>query len=163
MVRQILIVLTCATALVACQFLGPAESDPVTRMLVQINSERASRGLAELKFDERLNRTARAHAADMAERDYFSHQVPGGNGLQTRLQRAGYRWRRIAENIAAGQASPEATVAGWMQSEGHRHNILTAEFHDAGIGHVFREKDGGSVRYGHYWTLVLGQNALESL
>ncbi len=127
-----------------------------SRMLVRINVHRLRFGLVPLTIDSRLAAAARAHAADMATRDYFSHNGPDGSGFQQRITRAGYRWRVVAENLAAGLASPEATVDSWMTSPGHRKNLLNPAFRHAGIGHVFRQPDTGAVRYGHYWTLTLG-------
>lgn len=134
-----------------------ADGDLAARLLALVNAERTARGLGEVAMDARLAAAARAHSGDMAERDFFAHQGPDGSGLGARLAGAGYRWRMMAENIAAGEATPEATVAGWMESDGHRHNILTAGFVDAGIGYAFRQHDGGTVRYRHYWTLILGR------
>jgi uncharacterized protein YkwD len=136
----------------------PPESAREARMLARINVHRVRLGLVPLEFNARLAAAARAHAADMAARDYFSHDGPDGTGFESRATQAGYRWRAVAENLAGGQFTAKATVDGWMTSEGHRQNLLNPTFRHAGIGYIFRAPDGGEVRYRHYWALTLGVN-----
>ena len=64
------------------------------------------------------------HAQDMATRGYFDHTTPEGVTFDARITAAGYAWSRAAENIAAGQRDPAAVMAAWMDSAGHRRNIL---------------------------------------
>ncbi len=97
-----------------------------------------------------LAAAAQAHAGDMAARNYFSHTSPGGATAWQRVKAAGYSPRRIAENIAGGQPSAEAVVAGWMRSRGHRANILDCRLREIGVGVA----EGG--RFGIYWAQVFG-------
>jgi uncharacterized protein YkwD len=129
------------------------------RMLTRINEYRRRAGLGPLSLNAALDRAAGAHAADMAAKDYFAHEAPDGSDFARRAGRAGYRWRVIGENIAAGLTTPEATVDGWMDSDGHRRNMLSDRFTEIGVGHVFLSPDPGKVNYGHYWVLMLGTPA----
>jgi uncharacterized protein YkwD len=112
------------------------------------NAERARHGLSPLSVDARLARVAQAHSADMVRRHYFAHANPEGQQVWDRAAVVGYAYRRIAENIAAGQRTPEEVMEGWMDSPGHRANILDAELTQIGVGRA----DGGP--YGIYWTQV---------
>ncbi len=116
------------------------------QVLDLINEERTSRGLSALKYSEELSKVARAHSADMANRGYFSHNTPEGLTPFNRIKNAGISYKTAGENIAAGQKTPEAVVEAWMNSDGHRANILNASYTETGIG----LKYGGS--YGIYWT-----------
>jgi len=98
------------------------------------NQERVAVGCAPLSRDGRLAAAARAHSADMARRDYFDHITPEVVDLATRITDAGYTWSAAAENVAAGQGDPAAVMAAWMNSEGHRHNILNCRLRDIGVG-----------------------------
>lgn len=110
------------------------------------NAERTKLGLKPLKWNEELAKLARAHSQDMVDRNFFSHENPDGKSPFDRMREAGIDYRISAENIAAGQASPEKAVAEWMNSEGHRKNILKPELEELGVG-IAR---GG--KYGIYWT-----------
>ena len=137
---------------------APSTADPLaTRMIARVNLYRAREGLGPLRLDAALTRAAEAHARDMAEHGNFTHVGSDGAALGARASRAGYRWQRVAENIAGGQASPDAVVDDWMASEGHRANILEPAYRDAGVGHVLRDPDRGPLRYRHYWVLILGE------
>lgn len=83
-----------------------------------------------------LRCAARVHTKDMADRDYFDHTNPEGQAPWDRMELAGYTWSQAAENIAAGNASPEATMTQWMNSSGHCSNIMGADYVDIGVGHV---------------------------
>ena len=107
--------------------------------LCLLNQERARRGLRPLRHNTRLALAAKRHAADMVRRDYFSHVAPGGTDFVARIRRTGYSAPTLGENLAAGSgtlATPAATVRGWMNSPGHRRNILHRRFREAGIGVV---------------------------
>ena len=110
--------------------------------LCLVNAERAKRGMRPFRADRRLISAAGAHSFDMVVRAYFSHVSPEGGTLTKRLKRARWLPRRhwsAGENIAFGElyySTPRATVEGWMQSTGHRQNILTRAWRLAGIGVV---------------------------
>jgi uncharacterized protein YkwD len=96
------------------------------------NRERTSRGLRALCVHPKLTEAARAHSRSMIKKDYFGHGSVG-----RRLKRHGYKWRVYGENIAGGTgryASPGNTFRRWMNSSGHRANILDRRFREIGIG-----------------------------
>ncbi|WP_165795232.1 CAP domain-containing protein [Deinococcus koreensis] len=103
-----------------------------------------------LAYNAALEKAAQAHAADMAAKNYFSHTSQDGRSFSQRITAAGYSWTRIAENIAAGQTTPDSVVAGWLQSPGHCANIMNPALRELGVGYA----QGGS--YGHYWVQDFG-------
>ncbi|MGM1063342.1 CAP domain-containing protein [Saccharothrix sp. Mg75] len=126
------------------------EVEPAEAKVVELtNAERAANGCPALTADDRLGRAARAHSADMAARNYFSHTSLDGRSFVDRVKAAGHPGPG-AENIAAGQRTAEAVVKGWMESPGHRANILNCELKTLGAGMA----RGGS--YGTYWTQNFG-------
>ena len=106
-----------------------------------------------LSWNAELGDTALAHSRDMAKQKYFAHQAPDGSQVSDRATRAGYRWERIGENIAAGQGSAEQVVAGWLASPGHCSNIMNATFTEMGAAYAIN-KDSAAVSY---WTQVFGK------
>jgi uncharacterized protein YkwD len=115
-----------------------------------INRERSNAGLPPYAMDIRLVESARLHSQDMAVNAYFSHTGLDGSTFAEREQRAGYT-SPGGENIAAGYPTPEAAVAGWMASSGHRALILHTTMTHIGLGYAA----GGP--YGHYWTANFGR------
>jgi uncharacterized protein YkwD len=136
------------------------------RIHILINRERKAQGLSALRFDDRLSRIARSHSKDMASRSYFSHESPEGRDFSFRYQEQGYTCairtgstiHRGAENIALGhlyrsirtvngvvssydwytlEQLAQEIVQGWMNSPGHRKNILTPHWQNEGIGISF--------------------------
>jgi uncharacterized YkwD family protein/spore coat assembly protein SafA len=110
------------------------------------NDYRAQNGLPALTFDWQLARVARYKSADMRDKGYFSHTSPTYGSPFTMMKNFGINYSRAAENIAAGQRTPEEVVRSWMNSPGHRKNILDPNVTRIGVGYA----KGGS--YGHYWT-----------
>ena len=110
-----------------------------------VNEIRAENGLEPFVYDYTLADVARAHSRDMIDRNFFDHENPDGESPSDRISAAGIRWSRCAENIAAGYSSPQEVVEGWMDSPGHRANIL-GNCERLGVGLAI----GGSYRY--YWT-----------
>jgi uncharacterized protein YkwD len=108
---------------------------------------------APLTWNEALAAAALAHSADMAARDYFAHADPEGRSVAQRASAAGYRWRAVGENIAAGLGEPPAVVAGWLASPGHCANIMSADFAEMGAAFVLR---AGTAR-GVWWTQTFGR------
>ncbi len=108
------------------------------RAFAAINRERVTNGLSPLRHAQDLCAVARAHSEDMITRDYFAHQSPEGKDLRYRFAQHGINnWRQIAENIAfnSGYEDPvAAAVEGWMNSPGHRRNILNKSLIESGIG-----------------------------
>ncbi|MFJ1991551.1 CAP domain-containing protein [Streptomyces asiaticus] len=132
----------------------PFTPDGLLRLASEVialtNAERAAARLAPLAPDPRLTAAAQAHSDDMVARDFYSHTGPEGHQPWDRARAAGATHRGIGENIACGQRSPEEVVRGWMNSPGHRANILKPDFTHIGVGHAT-----GS-RAGTYWTQVFG-------
>ncbi|MCP3031642.1 CAP domain-containing protein [Halobacillus sp. A1] len=110
------------------------------------NKERTANGLAPLKKDWQLSRVARYKSKDMAEKGYFSHDSPTYGSPFQMMRDFNVSYSRGAENIAAGQTTPQQVVNGWMDSPGHRKNILDGNLKRIGVGYF----EGGSM--GHYWT-----------
>jgi uncharacterized protein YkwD len=94
------------------------------QVIALTNQERAQHGCPALTADDQLTNAAQGHSSDMAINDYFSHTGLDGSSPFDRMAREGYEYSRAAENIAVGYSTPERVVEGWMNSEGHRKNIL---------------------------------------
>lgn len=110
-----------------------------------VNEERAKVGACPLRMANDLQQAAGVRAQEIVRR--FSHTRPDGSSCFTVLRGSSYR--QVGENIAAGQQSPAAVVEGWMNSQGHRENILNPTFQEIGVGYY----DGGSsTQYGKYWV-----------
>lgn len=119
------------------------------------NQERAEHRLPALGLNGDLVASARAHSADMAAQNYFDHTALDGRSVGDRIAAAGYEAWSWGENIAAGYATPEAVVTGWMNSDGHRANILSNNYCDIGVGYAYE----GDSDYHQYWTQNFGRQA----
>lgn len=106
-----------------------------------------------LAWSEALAQAALAHSRDMAQKNYLSHDDAAGNGVGQRALRAGYLWRHVGENIAAGQGSPEQVVAGWLASPGHCANIMAPDFAEMGAAYAMDPHSARSI----YWTQTFGR------
>ncbi|MFD0901822.1 CAP domain-containing protein [Actinomadura sediminis] len=127
---------------------APAGGSVAARVVALVNEARAGKGCGPVRGNALLDRAARGHSADMAARGFFDHTDPDGDGPGDRIRSAGYRWSTYGENIAKGQPSPERVMESWMNSPGHRANILNCAFDEIGVGVV----EAG----GPYWTQVFG-------
>lgn len=108
-----------------------------------VNEIREENGLDTLKSNWELARVARYKSQDMLDKGYFSHTSPTYGSPFTMIKNFGISYNSAGENIAMGYSTPQAVVDGWMNSSGHRANILNSSFKQMGIGYV---KDG------NYWT-----------
>ena len=118
-------------------------ADSFEREVVRlVNAERRKNGLSELKYNWQLSRVARYKSEDMRDKGYFSHTSPTYGTPYQMMRSFGISYRTAGENIAKGQTSPEAVVKGWMNSSGHRANILNPSFTEIGVGFAS----------GNYWT-----------
>jgi uncharacterized protein YkwD len=115
-----------------------------------INAERAAQGLPALTKQSQLTSAARIHSQDMACNNFFSHTSPTTGSPFDRIAAQGYSFSSAAENIAAGYGSASATVDAWMNSSGHRANILNSNYTQIGLGYAY----WGSSTYGSYITAV---------
>lgn len=104
------------------------------QVLALVNYNRRKHGCGEITLDQRLISAANRHAADMARRDYFDHESPGGRDAGERVSGAGYAWSRYGENIAKGQDSPYDVMVAWLSSPAHRKNILDCRLDEMGTG-----------------------------
>jgi uncharacterized protein YkwD len=150
------------------------------RVVELVNQERLNNGnLPPLKHHALLDDSAELHSSNMASRDFFAHCDPDTGTLPwDRMEDAGYFWSAAGENIAAGYTTPEAVMAGWMASTGHRANILSTGSFEIGVGYVLQSGDSGGISldqngncirdelqnppgstggpYFHYWTQNFG-------
>jgi uncharacterized protein YkwD len=143
---------------------GTANLDQVRAAVICLhNAERAQRGIAPLKENRRLDRSARAHSVEMVQERYFAHASASGTSFAGRIVRAGYtRWSTdwtLGENLAWGTGSldtPRAVETAWMRSSGHRSNLLDADFRDVGVGVSFGVPFGDAGRDGATYTVDFG-------
>ena len=122
----------------------------VRATLCVLNVERRKRGLRPLRLNRKLSRAARGHSSAMASRHFFSHDSLAGGSFVDRIRRTGYlrgaRSWNVGENIASGWGSlgtPRAIGCAWMNSPGHRANILSRSFRAIGIGISAGTPSGG--------------------
>jgi uncharacterized protein YkwD len=119
---------------------SPEESE----VLRLTNAERAKHGCGPLTADPNLLVSAGGHAEDMVDRHFFDHTNPDGEDPFERMRDAGFHGSSMAENIAMGYSSAKAVVAGWMDSSGHRRNILNCDYNRLGVGY-----DPGQIEEGY--------------
>jgi uncharacterized YkwD family protein/spore coat assembly protein SafA len=112
------------------------------QVLVLVNKERAKVGVKPLQMDWELQRTARTKSCDMAQKGYFSHQSPTYGSPFDMMRQFGIDYRSAGENIASGQKTPEEVMQSWMNSQGHRENILKADFTHIGVGYCVGGQNG---------------------
>lgn len=123
-------------------------------MLVRVNAERAKQGLPALVLNELLNQSAQKKSEDMFTRDYFAHESPDGVSPHQLITSMGYPAQTSAENLAKGQKTIDEVMTGWMNSPGHRANILFNGIEEAGFGlKLGRNASGFTV----LWTQHFGK------
>lgn len=127
----------------------------INRVIELTNQERSRLGLSPLTLSPLLNQAAQTHSQNMALQDFFSHTGLDGSSPSDRARSVGYT-SGAAENISAGYPTPEAVVTGWMESPGHRENILNPNYRVMGVGYHFLANDTGQVNYNHHWTQMFG-------
>jgi uncharacterized protein YkwD len=125
---------------------GTPSSGPAAEVAALTSTERTRNGCPALQVDPRLTTAAQGHAADMAANSYFSHTSLDGRTFDQRIRAAGHP-SPGGENIAKGQTSPSAVVTAWMNSPGHRANILNCSFRTIGVGFDAR---------GNHWVQNFG-------
>jgi len=127
-------------------------------MLTAVNEQRANNGLSALCLNSKLTSASQSHSDDMAANNYMDHDGADGSTMSSRITAAGYDWTYIEENVAAGQVDVDAVMESWMNSEGHRANILGSDVTMFGCGYAYSE----STTYGHYWTQDFGAGSTEA-
>ncbi|MCM2287699.1 MAG: CAP domain-containing protein [Sulfuritalea sp.] len=105
-----------------------------------------------LRWNDALAEAARLHSEEMAQFNFLSHSGRDGSTAAQRIERAGYRYRAIGENIAGGQLQPEEAVAGWLNSPGHCANLMSPAFTEMGVAFAVNRQS----RMGVYWTQEFG-------
>nr|WP_221377201.1 CAP domain-containing protein [Actinoplanes polyasparticus] len=118
----------------------------VTEVIRLVNVERKAAGCGSLAGESRLHRAAQKHSERQADQDSMSHQLPGEASMGDRVTAEGYRWGGVAENVAAGYRTPADVMDGWMNSPGHKANILNCGYKHIGVGLA---KSGKGTQY---WT-----------
>jgi uncharacterized protein YkwD len=116
----------------------PVNGTTEEEIISYTNLEREKKGLTKLSRNERLMTAAQDHAWRMAKENNLSHTLGGDPGR--RLREAGYSWRTYGENIAYNYDDAESVVRGWMNSSGHRRNILNKDFKEIGVGCFYNGK-----------------------
>ncbi|MEM1254384.1 MAG: CAP domain-containing protein [Cyanobacteria bacterium P01_H01_bin.21] len=124
------------------------------------NEFRAKNGRKPLTLNRELNAAAQKHSKAMAEGDFFSHNSLNGDRPWDRAEDEGYTARSMGENIAAGQRTPAQVVQGWIDSPGHRRNMLNPSYTELGVGYFELDNDTGRVNYNRYWTQKFGSGDL---
>ncbi|MFI0924314.1 sigma-70 family RNA polymerase sigma factor [Streptomyces sp. NPDC021012] len=127
---------------------GSGSGSTAQQVIGLVNQERAKAGCGPLTEHPLLTKAAQGHSDDMAARDFFDHTNPDGDGPGERITAAGYAWASYGENIAKGQTTAAQVMDSWMNSPGHRANILNCGFKEIGIG---LHTSGGP-----YWTQAFG-------
>ncbi len=157
MVRTAILASACLFALAACepvstpdqQYAAPA----VTRAAEAgdarslLNAQRARKGLAPVTRSQKLTAAAAGHASNMATRGYFSHTSPNGRSVGDRVDRQGYNYCVVNENLSYGRKNLANVINAWMNSPGHRRNILNPKVTEFGVA----QAPGG------YWVLVMAR------
>jgi uncharacterized protein YkwD len=123
------------------------------RLVLDLTNEyRSSYGLPMLVWDDRLAHAAQLHSADMAYNNFIGHDGSDGSNIGERITRAGWEWRIVKENVAVGQYTPYIVLDGWINSPGHRSNMLSDDITYLGVGFYFLE---GS-QFFYHWTQKFG-------
>jgi uncharacterized YkwD family protein len=118
-------------------------NNAAAKVIELTNAERRKNGLPDYQADTQLSNVAKVKSDDMQQNNYFSHTSPTHGSPFDMIRDHGVAYKSAGENIAQGQRTPEQVVQSWMNSEGHRKNILSADFTHIGVG--YNEN-------GHYWT-----------
>jgi uncharacterized protein YkwD len=141
--------------------IAPQAQASVTNEVIQLVNQARSQGrvcgnqrfgaASPLSANASLTRAAQVHTQDMAARRQIGHTGSNGSSVGDRARQAGYEWRRIAENVAAGQRSASAVVQSWLNSPGHCRNIMNPDYREIGVGAVSGRDNN------IYWTQVFGR------
>lgn len=144
----------------AMMLAGPVWADPQTEALALVNAARVQAGCGALVIQGQLQAAAEGHARAMAAQNFFDHWGKDGSKMQDRIAAQGYHGRALAENIAAGQETAALAVQAWLNSPGHRRNMLNCAYRDTGLARVDQPDDqplpGKRAAYRFYWVQVFG-------
>ncbi|MEM8857192.1 MAG: CAP domain-containing protein, partial [Chloroflexota bacterium] len=131
----------------------PFMSEEEIAVINIVNEERAKVGCGAVAANPYLREAAFLHSQDMGVNNYFDHTGLNGSRFWERAEDAGYQGFAAGENIAAGQRTPESVMNGWMNSAGHRANLLNCNHTEIGVGYYY----GSGSTYRHYWTQIFGR------
>ena len=151
LLAAVLLLAACGSPGIPEHLKHPSPPNAVEEVVRLINEERAAHGLKPLKPDPQLMAAAAFHAEYMAKNDCYAHNCRGGPTKRERIRQSGYP-ADASENIHAAQRMPRNVVTDWMNSPGHRKNILAAQDTEIGVGHYYLAPDGGRAPYYHYWV-----------
>jgi uncharacterized protein YkwD len=135
------------------------------QVLELVNQQRKLHGCPAMALSGQLGAAASMHSQDMAIHDLFSHSGSDGSTMVSRVVAMGYSYSLLAENLAAGSATAEDAMAGWMNSPEHRANILNCNLRELGVGFYVQMDDQSNVRldngqlsgpFRYYWTQDFG-------
>ena len=115
-----------------------------------VNAQRRANGQSAIRFNRQLGQAAMAHACDMSVNGFFGHNGSNGSSVQRRVRAAGYQDCLVAENLAWGYPNSQQIIAGWMNSSGHRRNMLHPRVSEFGVAITEGAK-------GPNWVLVLAR------
>ena len=137
---------------------SPSAMATAKEVLGILNAARAKAGCSPLKINSKLMSAAKTHATNMAVKDFFGHANKDGSKFSKRVKKQGYKYRMVAENIAAGQASARQVAYDWLGSPGHRKNILNCKLKETGVAVAYQANDkpmmGNSKAFHYYWVQV---------
>jgi uncharacterized protein YkwD len=139
---------------------GPVFADASSDALRLINGYRAQAGCRPLVVNPQLQAAAKNHAQAMASKNFFSHTGKTGSKMAQRIAREGFKGRKLAENIAAGQSSGAEVFKSWMSSQGHKRNLMDCDFSETGLAMVYQADDaplkGNGAAFKYYWVQTFG-------
>lgn len=148
-----------ATETIDLSYLGSRDHSKFEAEIIRLtNRERANYNLHPLTQNDLLTQAALAQALDMAENHFISHTGSDNSKVNDRVTHTGYKWIVVGENLAMGQRLPEEAVQGWMNSPGHRANVLNDKFYEIGVAYIEGDiiaSDGTAWR-GGYWVQNFG-------
>lgn len=133
-------------SLIFLMMVGTARAEPVREVVRLANQYRVQRGLTPMTVSPALEAAAEAHGRDMVQNRFFSHRGSNGSRLGERVRRQRYRYCVISENIAMGTYNAQEVIQVWMNSRGHRRNILKRNVREVGV-----IRAGGGI-----WVMVMG-------
>ena len=136
----------CSAAVMAAALGSPVSADASRDVVLLTNQFRAAHNLPALKQSHLLESVAQTHGEDMRFHGFFAHRGSDGSSIAERAERQGYSYCMIAENIALGHRNAKSVTRDWIQSPGHRRNMLSRNVREIGV-----------VREGRYWVMVLGR------
>jgi len=148
----------------AGQFRQKQQTGPETpaqrtqRVLEEINRFRATHNLQPLSLNPVLGKAAQLYADDLRKRGTLDHNSEDGSSPGQRAERLGYKWTKIAENLALGPRTAHQVVALWTKSPGHRSNLLLPDVTEVGVGFASHSREGQRRLGGqHYWALSMAK------